>query len=55
MTVSITWMTPLVARTSAVTTVELPFRVSFPSFSENETGSPWRALTLPFCCATPIA
>src|SRR6185312_4286196 len=54
-TVSITWITPFVARMLAVVTVALLLRVSFPSFSESEICSPSRAWTVPFCCATAIA
>ena len=44
---SITWMTPFVARMSAVTTVELPSRISFPPASESAICSPSRDVTLP--------
>ena len=39
-TVSMTWITPFVARMLAVMTVALPLRVSLPSFSESEIARP---------------
>ena len=55
MTVSIAWMTPFEAFTSATITFEVPFSVSFPARIDSLIRSPWTVFTDAFFFAAAIA